>query len=318
MGLSHMEQRSMIRKKITTILFIIVIIAFILRIFVIPNVLSSFTKSFLESTFSAPVYLKSASISFFPFSVTLKNLRIVNKDKQDEFLFESSSIKCSTHLSKILQKKLIVENITVSEFSQGSTNPYYQAKEKKINKKEPMQSDNQHVKKEKLKKADKSQPNQEKSTKKDSKKQIDQLLASTDLEIDKQTKLLAEQFKKDKEKFKNLSDASRIQLKVDQFETNVNTYIKETKGANLEDIPTLIKKIKPLKKEMNSIQSEMSTRKNEIKRLIQNQKNGIASLSQSFNRDLKALKKTLHLDTYKSGSLTETILSDKYQSQIIT
>ena len=153
---------------------------------------------------------------------------------------------------------------------------------------------------------------------KDSKKQIDQLLASTDLEIDKQTKLLAEQFKKDKEKFKNLSDASRIQLKVDQFETNVNTYIKETKGANLEDIPTLIKKIKPLKKEMNSIQSEMSTRKNEIKRLIQNQKNGIASLSQSFNRDLKALKKTLHLDTYKSGSLTETILSDKYQSQINT
>ena len=91
----------------------------------------------------------------------------------------------------------------------------------------------------------------------------------------------------------------------------METFIKSLKNAGLDDHDRIKTNLAALKQDVAAVKQEINISKDAALSQFNDQYTAIANLKKASQTDFDALKKTLNINTYKTGNLSDTLFQSR-------
>ena len=316
MGASNMECHSMIiRKKAVVILSIVIGLVIIFNLFFLNNVIKTLVTKGLETTFQTTIELDSARLKINPFGVVIHNLKIVDRDNPHLYQFESNRIDIALQLSELLNKRFIINKIHVLDIETATQRKFSQKQSNQpmSQKKVDASSNNQESDSEQQQTVSKHDADQKKKE-----AAFNDILSHVDLSGKDYAVKLADQFKQDQQKLTEFLSLDANKKTVKSLNGSLDNMLDSLKKADLKNIDQLKTNLKTIKNDANAVRQDLVIKKAHVAKMVIAQKKSVEKINTYFDQDYERLKQTIKLETYQSGNLSETLLKEKFSTQLET
>jgi uncharacterized protein (TIGR03545 family) len=313
------KKTGFIRKKAVIPVLVIVLAITLGGYFFLDNIIKTAVIKSGELIFKAKVDINKVDVSFKPFGVTFHGLKVANRKAPMQNLFELKKVNANLMFTKLLQKKIIINNVEIKDISIATPRKKSGALPKKKLKKAKEQKEEKEAKTESNNntKTTKGKEPEKKSKKLPNinfdelanKVDISKLVDVNNLPSTKKAKALEANLNAKKTKWENTLKNNNYNEQLKEIEESFKSLgnLKVETPEDLANAQKSISEISNIQKKIDAIKNDINKQQKAFKKDFSSTNKDIRALTKAGNQDYKEIMKKVSLDNINAGNIGEML-----------